>query len=88
MSKSAEKVFTRALHLSDPWEMFSVNIDDAESERISISVRRVRWNTSVRIPDAHAKITINVKVPGNIWISFTWNVISILQTHICNVRNV
>jgi len=31
MSRSAEKLFTKALHLSDPWEVFSVNIDDTET---------------------------------------------------------
>ena len=32
MSRSAEKLFTKALHLSDPWEVFSVNIDDPRPE--------------------------------------------------------
>ena len=31
MSRSAEKLFTKALHLSDSWEVFSVNIDDTET---------------------------------------------------------
>ena len=31
-SMSAEKPFTKALHLSDPWEVFSVNIDDTDTE--------------------------------------------------------
>ena len=30
MSKSAEKLFTKALHLSDPWEVFSADIYDTE----------------------------------------------------------
>ena len=30
MSRSAEKLFTKALHLLDPWEVFSVNIDGTE----------------------------------------------------------
>ena len=38
MSKSAEKLFTKALHLSDPWEVFSVNIDDTET-RVDIRIR-------------------------------------------------
>ena len=38
MSKSTEKLFTKALHLSDPWEVFSVNIDDTET-RVDIRIR-------------------------------------------------
>ena len=31
MSKSAEKLFTRALHLSDSWEVFLMNIYDTDT---------------------------------------------------------
>ena len=30
MSRSVEKLFTKALHLLDPWEVFSVNIDGTD----------------------------------------------------------
>ncbi len=38
MSKCAEKLFTRALPLSDSWEVFLMNIDDTET-RVDIRIR-------------------------------------------------
>ena len=38
MLGNAEKLFTRFLHLSDPWEVTSVKLDDAET-RVDIRVR-------------------------------------------------
>ena len=38
MLKALEKMFTRFLHLSDPWEVNSVILDDAET-RVDIRLR-------------------------------------------------
>ena len=48
MSKSAEKSFTKALHLSDPWEVFSADIYDTE---IGADALIRTFQTSVRRQD-------------------------------------
>ena len=87
MSRSAEKLFTKALHLSDPWEVFSVNIDDTETG-VDIRIRsKGRVDHICPIAGAHAKAMKNAKGPGSTWISSIWNVISIVRSHVCSVRN-